>query len=378
MKVLLCIPCLLTGGTEIQTLSLVRALVAAHHDVTTACYFEHSSEMVAQYERAGSRVVCMSSSTARRPHGVWSTLRFLLRGLRRVVAEARPDVAHVQYMAPGALPIVVLRLLGVRTIVATAHTTADIYSPVSLRLLRFVQRHLLTAFTCITEQAERSFFGASQLYAADTQLRSRGNHFTLYNCLPAYMPVASAPKAFGRGLTVGVVSRLVAIKGMDLVVPAFASIHAQHPATQLLVTGDGPLLPDMQRQAARHGLDGCVHFLGLQPQASLSSVYDRIDILLMPSRSEGFGLTALEAMARGCVVVAACVGGLPEVVSNGLTGLLHAQDDVAGIVACVCRLIESPQQMHDMSQAALTRATVFSAPAYSTLVASLYKKLNIS
>ena len=353
----------------------VSALVAAHHDVTTVCYFEYSGEMVAQYERAGSRVVCMSSSAAMRPHGVWSTLRFLLVGLRRVVKQVRPEVAHVQYMAPGALPIIVLRQLGVKTIIATAHTTADIYSPMGLRLLRFVQRHLLTAFTCITERAELSFFGSSQLYAADTQLRPRGNHFTLYNCLPSYMPVAPTPKTFDQGLTIGVVSRLVAIKGMDLVVPAFAAIHSRHPYAQLLVVGDGPLRSDMERQVARHGLDDCVHFMGLLPQSALPSVYDRFDMLLMPSRSEGFGLTALEAMARGCVVVAARVGGLPEVVSDGLTGLLHDQDNVDDIVAQACRLIESPQLMRTMSQAALSRAALFGAPAYNALMTSLYNKL---
>ena len=375
MKVLLCIPCLLTGGTEIQTLSLVSALLRAGHDVVTVCYFEHSAEMVARYERAGSRVVCMSCNTGMRPHGVWATLGFLFGGLRRVVTEVRPDVAHVQYMAPGALPIIVLRLLGVKTIVATAHTTADIYSQMGLRLLRFVQRRLLTAFTCITERAERSFFGTSKVYAPDTLLRPKGNHFTLYNCLPEYMSVALTPKSFGHTLTIGVVSRLVTIKGMDLVLPAFAVIHAQHSDTRLLVVGDGELRQAMEQQASELRLADTVRFLGLQPQTALASIYDEIDILLVPSRSEGFGLTALEGMARGCVVVAADVGGLPEVVADGQTGLLHKAGDASDMARQVGRLMASPGLLSCMSRASLARAAHFSVSRYDALIADLYKKL---
>lgn len=62
MKVLVCIPCLLTGGTEIQTLNLVQALVGGRHEVTTVCYFEFSPEMVQRYEQAGSKVKLLSSN----------------------------------------------------------------------------------------------------------------------------------------------------------------------------------------------------------------------------------------------------------------------------------------------------------------------------
>ena len=71
MKVLIAIPCLLTGGTEIQTLNLVRALVKGGHQVTTACYFEHTENMVKLYEEAGSKVVLFfkSRSTIGRSEG---------------------------------------------------------------------------------------------------------------------------------------------------------------------------------------------------------------------------------------------------------------------------------------------------------------------
>lgn len=373
MRVLVCIPCLMTGGTEIQTLNLTEALIAAGHEVTTVCYFEHSQNMVERYVRAGSRVRLLSAE-GDRPVGVKDTVAFLYRGLRSVLREVKPDAVHVQYMAPGAIPIVILRLLGAKRIVATAHTSADIYP--SLRLLHFVSRYVLTAFQCITERAERSFFGSSQIYEAGLKLARRGNHFTIYNNLPPYVSIADTERVFKENVTIGVVSRLEPIKGMDLVVPAFDRIRAAHPAARLLVVGDGSQRELMEWQASDAGLDDAVEFAGRQSQESLQGYYDRIDVLLMPSRSEGFGLTAIEGMARGCVVVAADTGGLPEVMRDGESGLLHEYESVEDIADKVNGLLSDRERMSRMSRNAMMRVSDFSTQKYRSLIKDLYSQLS--
>lgn len=82
MTILICIPCLLTGGTEIQTLNLVQALVAGGHQVVTTCYFEYSDDMVVRFRKAGSEVVCLSP-TGTRVNG-WRGILFLYKGLRSI------------------------------------------------------------------------------------------------------------------------------------------------------------------------------------------------------------------------------------------------------------------------------------------------------
>lgn len=372
MRVLICIPCLLTGGTEIQTLNLVKALVTAGHKVTIVCYFEHATDMVERYQQAGSKVLCLSADGSR-TIGLLATITFLYRGLKGVVKEMKPDVAHVQYMAPGAIPIILLRFLGIKTIIATAHTAADIYP--SLRLLKFIQRHLLTAFTCITERAEQSFFGTSQLYSPTTALARKDNHFTIYNNLPDYIQIATTPKQFRQPMTIGVVSRLERIKGMDLVVPAFHLIHKKYTDTRLLVVGDGSLRPQMEKQAQGFGLSDAVEFVGRQPQEVLQSYYDKIDILLMPSRSEGFGLTAIEGMARGCVVVASSVGGLPEVIKDGESGILHKPEEITEIAEKTYAIINNLHHIKDFSQQAIIRAKNYSTDVYQSHIADLYQKI---
>lgn len=240
MKVLITIPCLLTGGTEIQTLNLVRALVKGGHQVTTACYFEHTENMVKQYEEVGSKVVLFSKAGVRL--GGVKGIIFLLKNLWKIKLSFKPDVVHVQYMAPGAIPIILLKLMGQKSIVATAHTNADVYGAKAMNLLKFLQSHVLRTFTCITLRAEKNFFGSCSLFDSSIRRIPAHAHYTIYNALPGYIQITDKKRENKDIVTIGVVSRLEHIKGMDLVVPAFAKVYDKHKNVRLLVVGDGSLL----------------------------------------------------------------------------------------------------------------------------------------
>ena len=373
MTVLVCIPSLLTGGTEIQTLSLVEALVAADYEVVVVCYFEYADQMVGRYRNAGATVELLNRDGTRQI-GVKNTFINLWKGLRRVVKQYKPDVAHVQYMAPGALPILVLRTLGMKKIIATAHTSADIYP--SLKQIHWLNNHILTGFQCITLKAEASFFGNASLFSNDTKLKKHSNHFTIYNNLPSYIELADTPRK-GTPKTIGVVSRLERIKGMNMVVPAFAEIYKYHPTMRLLIVGDGSQRDFMEKQVQNAGLPvESVQFVGRQGQDKLQSFYDQIDILLMPSRSEGFGLTAIEGMARGCVPVVSNTGGLPEVVEDGVSGLLHTSESVEDMISKIASVICNPKLFEQLSFGSYNRAQDFSKGKYYKQVEQLYDKLH--
>lgn len=386
----------MAGGTEIQTLNTVHALVQGGHEVTVACYFEHMPYMVERYRKAGANVLLFSPEGTR--VSGYRAIPYLYKHLRRTIKAVRPDVTHVQYMVPGAMVILLLWLMGVKNIIATAHTAADIYK--DLRLLHFLQRHCLRAFTCITERAERSFFGTSQLYTTETVLGKR-SHFTIYNCLQPHPNPLQRERELGHpdgtvpssrrtseaeGVcthrspltahrsTIGVVSRLEPIKGMDLVVPAFAEVLKQYPDVRLLVVGDGSQRATMEQQAAELACTGRITWVGRQPQEVLAQWYGQMDIVLMPSRSEGFGLTAIEAMANGCVMVASNVGGLPEVVRDGVCGLLHRTEDVRDMAAKVCALLDDNELYERLRCQSLIEVEQYSFDRYATLVNNLYRK----
>lgn len=162
---------------------------------------------------------------------------------------------------------------------------------------------------------------------------------------------------------------------MDLVIPAFAKVHSAFPDVRLLIVGDGSLRQSMLSQAEEAGITDFVEFAGRQPQDKLQYFYDRIDLLLMPSRSEGFGLTAIEGMARGCVPVVSDTGGLPEVVRNGKDGLLHTPENAEDMAAKIIALLKDGELRERLVRNAPVRAEDFSAVCYNAQILTWYKSL---
>lgn len=372
-SILIAIPCLKVGGTEMQTLRLVEALVAGGYHCVTVCYFEYDFAMRQRFEEAGSKVVCLSAY-GNRPNSLRAVYKFLKLGLKRVVAEYRPKIAHVQYMAPGAMPIWILKRLGVKTIIATLHTDASIYR--NLRLVHFLQKHKTIAFTCVTEAAEKSFFGSSQLYD-DSLVLKRHNHFTIHNCMPADFPRCDNNEVVPSDAPViGIVARLERIKGVDFVLPAFAKVLKQLPDCRLLIVGDGQLRGEMEQQQRELGIpETQVIWAGRVPYEKLSGYYKQMTLVWMPSRSEGFGLSAIEAMAQGHTVVATATGGLTEIIHDDVDGLLVSPGDTDALASKSLTLLNEREKITQMKAAALQNAKQYSFEHYKTQILSLYAKL---
>ncbi|WP_455587181.1 glycosyltransferase family 4 protein [Bacteroides sp.] len=370
-KVLICISWLTTGGTQIQTLNLIKSLIEKHYQVVVVCYFGEIPQMTRRYEKTGAKIVIGNLNEEENLFKKSLHLYHLLHG---VVRKEKPNIVHVQYMAPGAIPILLLRTMGIKNIIVTLHTAADIYP--SLKLIHFLQKHCVRAFTCITLLAEKSFFGNAQLYTTKTQLDKR-NHFTIYNSLSEHFKISNTPKTFNTTITLGVVSRMERIKGMDLIIDAFALIKKRFPSTRLMVVGDGysSVKDNMRKQAIELNLNESIQWTGRQPIEELPEIYKQMDIVLIPSRSEGFGLTAIEAMSQGCVVVASNIGGLPEIIKDGVNGLLHQTENIKDIAEKTNYLIENPDVMKQMSEKAIEAVKQYSIEKYTELFGDLYRKL---
>ena len=148
------------------------------------------------------------------------------------------------------------------------------------------------------------------------------------------------------------VGRLAGQKGVDVLLHALAQTSAQ---ARLLVAGDGPCLEDLKDLAEKLGIRDQVEFLGWVERESLPGIYADADILALPSRDEGMPNVVLEAMASGLPVVAASVGGTPELVVDGETGLLVAPDDVRALASALETLVSSPEKAMAMGRAGRER-----------------------
>ena len=153
---------------------------------------------------------------------------------------------------------------------------------------------------------------------------------------PAVVP-CPAPLE-GASLVIGCVCALRPEKDLPTLVEAFARVRFLRAGTKLVIIGDGEVRPALEAQCRRLNITGDVHF---EPATQdVARWLQSMDIFVLPSRSEAFSNALLEAMACGCAVVGSRVGGTPELISHGHTGLLFDPGDIDDLAAQLRALIE--------------------------------------
>lgn len=171
----------------------------------------------------------------------------------------------------------------------------------------------------------------------------------------------------------GMACRLTEQKGISYALQAFAQIKEDHPNTFLVIAGDGPLREELEATAQQYGLAQHVFFLGWRDD--VPQLIQGLDLFLMPSLWEGFGLVLLEAMQARLPIVASAVSAIPQIVVDGETGLLVQPRDVYGLVAAIRTLLADSDQSHEMGQRGAERVrTHFSAERMAEETLTVYRR----
>src|ERR671919_1178884 len=166
------------------------------------------------------------------------------------------------------------------------------------------------------------------------------------------------------------VSNFREVKRVKDVIRVFARIQRAMPAT-LIMIGDGPERVEAENEVRDLGVEAEVRFLGRLD--SVASLLQASDLFMLPSQTESFGLAALEAMACGSPVVASRAGGLPEVVEDGVSGILEPVGSVEAMGRRAVELLRDPSRHEAMREAAVAKAHEFSADRIVPLYESLYE-----
>ncbi len=358
--VLLMIRSLGIGGSERQTAATARFLAGTRFEPHVAC-FRPEGIRATELEKAGIPVVHLPVTSFRRPsllHGVSRLRRYLKDKNIRIVHAF--DTPMNMFGIPASLPS------GRRLLLASQRAHRELTTPVSRAALRMVDR---LADGVVTNCE------AIRVHLQKDEGVSPDRVHVCYNGIDTdvYKPGnVNRPAPVAGGPVIGIVCALRPEKGLDTLLQAFARIAPMWPAARLAIVGSGPEEAALKQAARELGIAAATHF---EPQTADVRFWLRcMDIFVLPSLSEALSNSLMEAMACGCCPVASRVGGNPELVVEGETGLLFPAGNAEALAAQLQSLLGDEHRRSAMAHAAAARiATQFTWQAAASRMAEIYE-----
>lgn len=227
----------------------------------------------------------------------------------------------------------------------TMHGPAIFFEPMKWRIDEKIARVSFVA--CISHFCRsQGMLFSDQAHWAKLRIVHCGVTLANYGRMPR--------KTFGKRVLF--VGRLDAVKGVPLLLEAFAAVGRDHQDARLTVVGDGPARAALEAQAKRLGIDGATVFAGYRAQDEVAALLEEADMLVLPSFAEGVPVVLMEAMASRIPVIASQVAGVPELVQQGVSGFVIPAGDLDTLTARLGDLLSDPELCRRMGEAG--RATV--------------------
>jgi len=377
VRVLHAITRLTLGGSSENTIASCVALGRAGYDCTLAASFRESdASSLADARRRECRVVDIPALG--REVAPLADLTALAQ-LLRLIGRERPSIVHTHTSKAGFIG---------RLAAVIARVPAVIHQPHGHIFYGYYSPRRTAVFTALERQAARwtdRIITLTDRGSAEHLARGIGRA-AQYVAVPSGVPTAdlraaAPPRAEARArlgldpsafVVVGL-GRLIPIKGFDLLVRALPSVIAQIPSARVVLVGEGP---------ERAGLDAIAVSLGVADRlrmtgeiADVTTHLAAADVVAVPSRNEGMGRVIVEAMALGLPVVAAAVGGIPDVVTDGECGRLVEPDDVDALAEALVEFGRDPVLRRKLGEAAEERAEAFSTSVASEKLLAVYAAL---
>lgn len=326
------------GGAQRYVFDLATSLPKDAYEVVVAAGAAQGSreagELLARLTHAGIRTVFVPQMQRDVSIIDFSVFRALLR----LMKHEKPDVVHLNSSKAGAIGSLAARIARVPRIVFTVHGWAfrEARNPLSRLLIYKVS--LLTALFChrvlCVTQFDMRVFAGFPLIGAKFVLVRNGVDLT-----QPFMSRDEAQKELGGardGIWIGSIGELTYNKNIKTALDALVLARKSEPRLFYTVIGDGEQREQLARYAARKQLAQHVHFAGYKADAA--RLLPAFDIFLLPSRKEGMPYVLLEAARAQIAVVAASVGGIPELVESGVSGALCEPTDTMGIADSIVEL----------------------------------------
>jgi glycosyltransferase involved in cell wall biosynthesis len=264
----------------------------------------------------------------------------------QIVRVEKPDVVHTHMAKAGTIGRLAARICGVPLVVHTyhGHVFHGYFSPLKTGVIRTIERALgmATNRIVVLGDGQRNEIASFGVAPRDKLVPIRLG-LELSEFLEAERTRGELRRELGIGADVplvGIIARLAPIKAHETFFSAAVRVREKRPEAQFLVVGDGERRHELEALVEELGLAASVRFLGWR--RDVVRVYADLDVVALTSRNEGSPVTLIEALAAARPVVSTAVGGVPEVVLHGETGLTVPPSDPAAFADAVVRLLQDP------------------------------------
>ena len=356
------------GGSERQLAEIAKALDRSRFAVHVGC-FRPEGFRSAELSSQGIPIVHFPVHSLRSfpaVRGAWQLGRYIRRhGIRLVHTFDTPMNC---FAVPAA------RVFRAPVVISSQRASRRLSSRPEQFVLR-VTDHLVDAVVVNCEAMRRHMMEDEGVRAERLRICYNGLDTGLFRPLPKQRP----PTLESASLVIGVVCALRPEKGLPTLMEAFAKVVSSgssdlYSGLRLAIVGSGPMLETLQAMSVELGIQDQCHF---EPStADVAEWLRAIDIFVLPSLSEALSNSLMEAMACGCAVVASAVGGNPELVSDGTTGLLFQAGNATELCDRLERLIVDEDLRHRVgAKASYSMRECFSLGASAHRMQEIYEEL---
>ncbi|HLG29158.1 MAG TPA: glycosyltransferase, partial [Candidatus Brocadiales bacterium] len=328
------------GGAEKVIMTLSKSMKDSAFDSIVASFVtfgEPEGEFIEETKRLGieTRII----TTKKKCHFILSELIRNLFDLCRLLRKENIKLLHTHGYKADIIGLMASKILNI-PIVSTAHgwtacsKNVKLYESLDRFVLRFFDK-VIAVSDSVKERLLKSHISPQKIEK-------------IYNAieLKVHTPNSELPTPNSE-LHIGAIGRLSIEKGLNYFLEAGKEVISRYPQTRLLIVGDGPERQNLEIMAERLAIKDKVIFCGFQKD--IGKIYSILDVVVLSSVTEGLPLTLLEALAHEKPVVATKVGGVPELIKDGETGILVNPKDSLKLANGILKILDNPEEAKDLA-----------------------------
>jgi len=344
VKILYFITDLDIGGAEQLLFLTLKNLNRQKYKPTVCCLY--GGELVREIEKLDIEVIDLNTRSK-------FDLRSLFK-LRNLFKKEKFDIVHTHLFHANVVGRIVAYVCRVPIVISTLHYAFSYNGKFGIFLERFTSR-LADRIIVVSNAVKKFCINEIGISEDRLQLIYNGIDIDIIKNSLSYSPTLKEQMSLNNHFIIGCIGRFEEVKGHRYLLQAVAETMKNYSRIKVLLVGSGSLKSNLKKMANELGISEATIFL--DKRRDIVQILDSIDLYVMPSLQEGLSITLLEALAMGKPVIATAVGGNPEVIVDGESGLLIPAKDYRALSGAIISLLNNRQKAKQLGLKAMERVS---------------------